>query len=570
MISAVRRLIRSTLGSLLLYLAISVAILLPVIRHPATLMPTGATQVGTVPLFNAWTIWWNADRLWHGFRHYWDAPIFAPSYGTFAFSEPQPATMIVAPIIWIADSPVLAYNVYLLISLMANGVFGQRLLRSLGVNRLYSAAGGAAILLLPQVHEQLDVLQLVPIWTILWTVESVIRLGRQPEVRNGLTAGIAFGLTFWISIHHALFLAVLLLVTLPLFPVQWRSSRTWSAAAAGLMVAGLLSLPLVLPMRRIMEHYRFERTTGMVDRLSAKPAEFLTAPGTGFLERGLVSQPGQRRRLPGWLNSGFAMLTALLCMVRRRRRRDLAFLVAISTMSLLLALGTNLKLGDWQPWWTLTGVIPGLSLVRNVFRFAYFFQLSVVVLGFFGLWRLRILCHGRSTRVRTIVKWGTTAICLLSVAELCPRPYLTVGCPTVERHRGWIQWIRQNRSPGESVLFLPYVKGSTVAEFDLTVRMMFLSTQFRAPLVNGYSGYFPQSHFQLQTLLQDGFPTDAALQYIGQAGVGHIVVLRDQFPQSTMVSSVSPQWQLEPGFGDESGFDVYRIIPRGGAESVAE
>ena len=54
----------------------------------------GSSQVATVPLFNLWTIWWNADRLRHGLKDYWDAPIFYPERDTFAFSEPQPTTMI--------------------------------------------------------------------------------------------------------------------------------------------------------------------------------------------------------------------------------------------------------------------------------------------------------------------------------------------------------------------------------------------------------------------------------------------------------------------------------------------
>ncbi len=135
-----------------LYLVLAAATLSPVMRNPTRLMPAGATEVATVPLFNVWSIWWNADRLRHGFAHYWDAPIFAPNRGTFAFSEPQPATLIVAPVIWITDSRVLAYNLYLIGSLVANGLLGGMLLQTLGVNRRFAAVGGAAMLLLPQVY----------------------------------------------------------------------------------------------------------------------------------------------------------------------------------------------------------------------------------------------------------------------------------------------------------------------------------------------------------------------------------------------------------------------------------
>src|SRR5258708_1206453 len=57
----------------------------PLLRNPATTLPLGPSQVATVPLFNLWTIWWNADRLRHGLKEYWEAPIFYPERDTFAF-----------------------------------------------------------------------------------------------------------------------------------------------------------------------------------------------------------------------------------------------------------------------------------------------------------------------------------------------------------------------------------------------------------------------------------------------------------------------------------------------------
>ncbi|MEM7475509.1 MAG: hypothetical protein AAF483_11010, partial [Planctomycetota bacterium] len=41
-------------------------------------LPAGDSPIGTVPMLNAWTIWWNAYQLQNGFPSYWDAPIFAP------------------------------------------------------------------------------------------------------------------------------------------------------------------------------------------------------------------------------------------------------------------------------------------------------------------------------------------------------------------------------------------------------------------------------------------------------------------------------------------------------------
>lgn len=546
-------------GLLLLYVALAVASTWPVARYPRSLAPGGATGVATVPLFNAWTIWWNADRCAQGFSDYWNAPIFWPHHGTFAFSEPQPATLVVAPVLWLTQSRLLAYNVYLLGSLAANGLFAVWFLRTAGVGRGLSIPGGAAVVLLPLVHEQLDVAQLVPLWPVLWTLIGIVRLSRSPSVPAGILAGAGLGLTFWTSIHHALFFSLLLVLSAPLLPIAWTRGQTLSAAAAGLGVAAALSLPLVLPLHGILSDYSFERSERIVDRLSASPDEYTTAPGSGLLPGSLRSTPGGRRRLPGWLNCCGALL-ALAVTLRSSHRRTVWYLGAIAAAAVLLSLGTNLRIAGWQPWWTLSELIPGIAQVRNVYRFAYFFQLMVVLLAFLGLAELRrrVRCSPRAGPWSSVVVW-TAAV--LMVAEVAPPRGPVVGAPTVEHNRAWIGWVRDNLTPGKAVLHLPWVPGHRVADFDYTVRMMFLGTWHRRPLINGYSGFFPKSHFELQRLLQQEFPTAESLRRLEREGVELIVVLRSDFPESQMLRRTEGGPGLELMLRGDHGHDVYRLRP---------
>jgi hypothetical protein len=73
----------------------------PLSLHLTDAFPLGTEQESTVPLFNTWTLWWVADRAGHGFDHFWQAPIFFPSEGTFTFSEPQPLTGLLVLGLWI-------------------------------------------------------------------------------------------------------------------------------------------------------------------------------------------------------------------------------------------------------------------------------------------------------------------------------------------------------------------------------------------------------------------------------------------------------------------------------------
>ncbi len=180
------------LAEALLFLALAVWGTWPLGRHFLTAISQGTEGVATVPLFNLWTLWWNADRLAHGLAGYWNAPIFHPAERTFAFSEPQPPHMAVAPLFWLTGHLGFAVNAYQLLSLTLNGLLGAWVCRLLlapttvdaatsGTDLVGTEASNAAtnrwetcgrdvapllcggmLVLLPYVHWQLGVLQLGP------------------------------------------------------------------------------------------------------------------------------------------------------------------------------------------------------------------------------------------------------------------------------------------------------------------------------------------------------------------------------------------------------------------------
>ncbi|MEM7349105.1 MAG: hypothetical protein AAF485_33160, partial [Chloroflexota bacterium] len=109
----------------------SLVLTYPLIWQLSSHIPQGDEGVGTVPLLNLWTLQWNGDQLMQGYPHYWDAPIFAPIQGAFAFSEPQPLTGLLALPLWLATaSPALGYNGVVWLFLVLNGWFTYWLLRS--------------------------------------------------------------------------------------------------------------------------------------------------------------------------------------------------------------------------------------------------------------------------------------------------------------------------------------------------------------------------------------------------------------------------------------------------------
>ncbi len=59
-ISLMKKAIRRWWPAIVL-LGLSVWTMAPALQQPANYLPVRPNMLTTVPLFNAWTIWWNAD-----------------------------------------------------------------------------------------------------------------------------------------------------------------------------------------------------------------------------------------------------------------------------------------------------------------------------------------------------------------------------------------------------------------------------------------------------------------------------------------------------------------------------
>jgi hypothetical protein len=408
----------------------------PLARTPATRLVVGTEPVRTVSLFNAWTVWWNADRAAHCFTGYWNAPIFFPTENAFAFSEPQPMTVVVAPIIWLTESRLLAMNVYLAATLILNGLLANRLLRTLGLRRVIACGGGAAMILLPIVHWQLGVMQLAALWPSLWTFDALWRIVGPPtigpqtvgpqtvgpqtvgpqtvgpqtvdqptvksaaigqpsvepaargtagesgwvnSVGRGLMLGVALATSWWTCSHHALFLMLLLLVATPICVLAFRRRAVWIGLSVAGIVSSLLVFPLVIHLHQVTIDYEFVRSDDLVQRLSNFPSDYWLSFGHS-LANGIVPVARPEWTMsPGLLKIVWATVAVGLCW-RRRYRLATLFFAVLGVAAFLLSLGPHLQLAGWSPWRMVVDFVPGFAQVRNVFRFGFFFQLCVVLL----------------------------------------------------------------------------------------------------------------------------------------------------------------------------------------------
>ena len=70
--------VRETVRVVALFGALTVVKTFPLVVNLRGGLPGGLGD----PLLNAWILAWDADRMWHGLRGLWDAPIFFPYSNT--------------------------------------------------------------------------------------------------------------------------------------------------------------------------------------------------------------------------------------------------------------------------------------------------------------------------------------------------------------------------------------------------------------------------------------------------------------------------------------------------------
>ena len=102
----------------------------------------------------------------HLLQGWWDAPIFWPTGGAFAFSEPQPLTGAAFALLRPVAGDVGAYSLLLIGAVALNGLAAAALARRLGATGGGRAPWWRARQATPFVFDQLGVLQLTMIWPL--------------------------------------------------------------------------------------------------------------------------------------------------------------------------------------------------------------------------------------------------------------------------------------------------------------------------------------------------------------------------------------------------------------------
>ena len=551
------------LALLLLFAALAVAITWPLASRLDVGIPLGTERVATVPLFNLWTLAWNVESLERFYAGYWQAPIFHPVPDAFALSEPQPITgLLAAGLAWGLGSVPAAYNLILIIALAVNGLLAYLLLRRLGLGMWPAIAGGCAVELLPFVHQELGVLQLVPLAGVLALALAVVRFAGSsgkgsdgPSLANGVLLGGALALAYGICVQTTIFTA---LVAIPAALWLWwhhlQIARTWAHLAAGALLFLTLASPILLAQARAAASESFERSRESARKHSASPDHYLESawpqllpmPGVEVAER-----PSARAFWPGTLRVLLAIVAVFVGLRQKPwRRLTIAGMLVLFT-GLILSFGPRLALAGFSVT-DLLRFLPGLSQLRSYFRFALFVQLAVVALAALGLELARREARRRFPGIRSHLIVATLA--LVTVFEIRPAMGEIQPLPPLDLDLPWLDWILESTEPDDVLAFVPFPEGRSSRDYLATAQWMYWQARHWRPMVNGYSGFFPERFRKLKKNMQ-AFPSEKALSALRQAGVRYCIVHR-------AFMKGAPPPGLTPVFEDpQHALSIFAITP---------
>lgn len=549
-----KRWLRSPIRLFLLFGLWAVCLTYPLILQPFTHIPLGDEKAGTVPLFNLWTLQWNIDQLVQGYPNYWDAPIFAPLKGTFAFSEPQPLSALLAAPLWL-HSAALGYNVVIVLFLTLNGWFAYWLLKSWDVTTLPAFLAGLIMQSLPFVAQEMGVLQLAAMFGLLWSLLFMTRwlaAQRRGESNWRNMVGLALGtpVTFFTCGYYGLFsiFFVPLFFLFQIRPKYLKPDFFGQLFIVGLLIAAL-SGPFLLAQKQRLGQHRFTRSAQTIENNSARLSYY-----ANFLDYnlwygrvlGLESGAGQRL----WPGVGLIVL-AIAGLFGPAQPRVKLYLIIAVILALLLSLGLRWRWGDIQPYQWVRDYAPGFLQLRSPFRFAALAQMHLALLAGFGLFNLRSWFCQKTTKEGSekahfftpSYKAGKSSLIIATIfviLESLALPLPLQPVPDLRSQTAWQVWLRQQEKPID-VVMLPFAASNKVEDFEQTTRWMLTSRRFQANMLNGYSGFFPANHSRLREAMLE-FPTNDGLDLLRELQVEYVIIdhsLRGT-PSATNVAKYLP------------------------------
>ena len=371
-------------------------------------------------------------------------------------------------------------------------------------------------------------LQGIHAWGLPLTLLAADRLVVHARLRDAVWLAIWMAAMAYTSGYLVVFGAIIVaVVVVARVPDWWRSARrVVPLFAVATILASAAILPIYLPYRRLGETMGMRRPLEAVSEFSATVTGYLATAGR--IHFSLWSQRflGNSVDLffPGVVVLVLSALAIVWAFARRSRapvatldgpprfvidsaltRRRIVMLIAMAVFGFVLSLGLQTPVYGW-----VYHAFPPMQGLRAAARFGNLFLLGLAALSGIGLAALR----GRLQPRRAAI----VAVSLVALANLeslrAPVGYTRFeGIPPIYK----VLAQEQGRVVLVEVPFWPPQGAFEHGEYLLN------STAHWRPMLNGYSGYLPQSYRRNAQLFWF-FPQEHAIQAMRRAGATHVMI----------------------------------------------
>lgn len=523
------------------YAGLGLALALGVLLHDQLGQLHAVPDLGD-PLFSIWRVGWVTHQVMRDPLRLFDANIFHPEPLTLTLSDPMILTALVsAPLLALGVHPIVAYNLVFLSAFWLSGLATYLL-----VERLSSSARAAFVAGLIYAcasfrfdhysHLEIQMTHWIPLG--LLALHLFLSTGRWVYAAAlALAAAAQLYSSMYFAVFFLLFAAVVGASLLVLYRPPIRPMVL--PAAAAMVLAAALATPLALAFLAA-QPLKGERGVVEVSHYSAEPADYLRAHRFSALwQERLGGAAAERALFPGAAPLALGILGLMPPLGGVQLAYGAGLLASIDGSLGLKGL-TYPALYRW---------FAPLRGLRVPARFVAIVSLALAILAGFGARYLLRRCRSRP--------WADAVfagLVALVVADAWPALRLQAAF---------------EEPPGvyEAVRNMP---GVVLAEFPMpqdeiyNIPYMYFSLWHWARLVNGYSGFIPQSY---AALVEDvaTFPDADAVAALRRRGVTHVTVNCgleyagcDQLQRATSASAslllvVETQWRGQPA-------RLYRVL----------
>jgi hypothetical protein len=498
---AKRATIRTAAGLLVFCAVLAVAHTWPLATAPQRLSRNSNGDA----LLNTWAISWVAHQLPRDPLHLFDANIFWPERRTLGYSEAMIVQGVMAmPVLALGGSPVLAFNLVLLLGFTLTGfAFGLLVYRWTGSRAAMLVAASAAafnshtLLRLPHLQTQHPEF----IALALFGMDQVFARQR---ARDAVTLGLGYALQALTSIYVMMFTTWALIFA--------GASRLWQAergtrARAIVLLSAAAALAGLLLFPYLWEYYRLHADQGLTrganELRGAVWQDFLgTASRLHFWWSSRFYEAAFSRNFPGIAVLALAA-TAMVSGVRKDARVRMC--AAAATGCLIVSFLPHVS--ALAP---LFRLIPLFWAVRAQAHINQIVLLMLAVLAGFGVARLHKAWGGRRGFAAVA---GALVVLVNAESFRAPLVYDRFdGIPDI--------YDALSAVPNSVVADLPLPEPRL---FFVNAAAMLNSTRNWRPMLNGYSGYYPPSYVRSVEALR-AFPGYDAIAYLHVHGVTHVIV----------------------------------------------